>query len=113
MEWVIYIFENLNGDSSCLALSPSPIAPLPLANTPPPGDDNGPSALHGHLPRHQDHEEVLFDGSLNDILGGTLRDAVEQGNVLVQEDRVVLDLEIGNQGPADGHDEAHDKVMLH
>ena len=112
MEWVIYIFENLNGDSSCLALSPSPIAPLPLANTPPHGDVNGPSALHGHLPLHQDHEEVLFDGNLNDILGGTLRDAVEQGNVLVQEERVVLDLEIGNQGP-DGHDEAHDQVMKH
>ena len=108
MEWVIYIFENLNGDSSSLALSPSPIAPLTLANTPPPGDDNGPSALHGHSPRHQDHD----DGNLNDILGGTLRDAVEQGNVLVQEDHVVLDLEIGNQGP-DGHDEAHDKVMKH
>ena len=76
MEWVVYIFENLHGDSSCLDLTTSLIASPPLSNDPVPGDDVDPSTQPGH-------EEVLFDGNLNDIPGGTLSlcDAMEQGKV--------------------------------
>ena len=98
MEWVLYIFENLHGDSSCLALTSSSIASLPLSKSPP-GDDIDPSAQlgPGHLPNPRPHVEVLFDGNLNDILGGTLGDAIEQGKVLEPEDRVEIDLEINNR----------------
>ena len=103
MEWVVYIFENLHGDSSCLALTTSSIASPPLSNDPVPGDDVDPSTQPGH-------EEVLFDGNLNDILGGTLCDAMEQGKVLEPEDRVEIDIEINNQD-REGHGQAEDMVI--
>ena len=40
---------------------------------------------------------MLFDGNLNDILGGTLGDAIEQGKVLEPEDRVEIELDINNR----------------
>ena len=103
MEWVVYIFENLQGDSSCLALTTSPIASPPHSNRPPPGDDVDPSTQPGH-------EEVLFDGNLNDILGGTFCDAMEQEKVLEPEDRVEIDLEINNQD-WERHGQAEDMVI--
>ena len=111
MEWVLNIFENLNGDSSFLTLSATSIASLPLSNDPPPGDEE---AQHGpgHLPNPQVQERVLFDGNLNDILGGTLRDAMEQGKILERGDRVELDIEIDNQGQ-EGLDKAQDMVIYH
>ena len=112
MEWVMYIFENLHGDFSCLALTSSSIASLALSNDPPPGDDVDPSAQLGlgHLPDPRAHEEVLFDGNLNDILGGTLGDAIEQGKVLEPEDRVEIELEINNRDQ-EGQDKAPDMVI--
>ena len=111
MEWVLYIFKNLHGDSSCLALTSSSIASLPLSKSPP-GDDIDPSAQlgPGHLPNPRPHVEVLFDGNLNDILGGTLGDAIEQGKVLEPEDRVEIDLEINNRDQ-EQQDKAPDMVI--
>ena len=108
----MYIFENLHGDSSCLALTSSSIASLALSNDPPPGDDVDPSAQLGlgHLPDPRAYEEVLFDGNLNDILGGTLGDAIEQGKVLEPEDRVEIELEINNRDQ-EGQDKAPDMVI--
>ena len=85
-----------------MALTTSSIA-SPLSNNPPPGDDVDPSTQPGH-------EEVLFEGNLHDILGGTLCDAMEQGKVLEPEDRVKIDIEINNQD-REGHGQAEDMVI--
>ena len=53
---------------------------------------------------------LVFDGNLNDILGGTLGDAIEQGKVLEPEDRVEIELEINN-GDQEGQDKAPDMVI--
>ena len=64
MEWVLYIVTNLNGDSSFLTMPAPSIDLLPLSKDPPSGEQVG--------------DDVIFDGSLDDLVGATLHNAVEQ-----------------------------------
>ena len=75
MEWVLYIVTNLNGDSSFLTMPAPSIDLLPLSKDPPSGEQVG--------------DDVIFDGSLEDLVGATLHNAVEQVKHNAMQDRVI------------------------
>lgn len=73
MEWLLYMVTNLNGDSSFLTIPAPSIDLLPHSKDPPSGESAGPSDDHGQ----QVDEEVIFDGNLDDLVGGILHNEVQ------------------------------------
>ena len=75
MEWLLYMVTNLNGDSSFLTI-PAPFFfdLLPLSKDLPSGESARPSDDQGQ----QVGEEVVFDGNLDDLVGGILHNEIEQ-----------------------------------
>ena len=74
MEWLLYMVTNLNGDSSFLTIPAPSIDLLPLSKDPPSGESARPSDDQGQ----QVGEEVVFDGNLDDLVGGILHNEIEQ-----------------------------------
>ena len=74
MEWLLYMVTNLNGDSSFFTIPAPSIDSLPLSKDPPSGESARPSDDHGQ----QVGEEVVFDGNLDDLVGGILHNEMEQ-----------------------------------
>ena len=85
MEWVLYMVTNLNGDSSFLTIPAPSIATLPLSKDPPSVESAGNSDDLGQ----QVGGEVIFDGNLEDLVGGTLHK-----NMLPVGNNEVLDMVI-------------------
>ena len=75
MEWVLYIVTNLNGDSSFLTMPAPSIDLLPLSKDLPSSEQVG--------------DDVIFDGSLEDLVGAILHNAVEQVKHNAMQDRVI------------------------
>ena len=73
MEWVLYMVTNLNGDSSFLTIPAPSIATLPLSKDPPSVE----SADNSDDLGQQVGGEVIFDGNLEDLVGGTLHNNME------------------------------------
>ena len=73
MEWLLYMVTNLNGDSSFLTIPALSIDLLPLSKDPPSAESGGTSDDHGQ----QVGEEVIYDGNLDDLVGGTLHNTME------------------------------------
>ena len=85
MEWVLYMVTNLNGDSSFLTTPAPSIATLPLSKDPPSVESAGNSDDLGK----QVGDEVIFDGNVEDLVGGTLHNNMEP-----VENNEVLDMVI-------------------
>ena len=106
MEWVLYLVSNLNGDASFLTISAPTAHSLPFSKDPPSGDIAGTSDHHGQHP--QVDEEVIYDGNLVDLVGGTLQVAMKP-----VEQVVVKDLGGVNVQATEEHDEVQDIVLYH
>ena len=98
MEWVLYLVSNLNGDTSFLSIPAPSNNPLPLIEDPP-GVNAGAPDQHGQHHTAQVNEEVIFDGSLDDL---------HQVVVVEQED----DTEVNKQA-LEEHDEVQNMVISH
>ena len=106
MEWLLYLVTNLNGDASFLTI-PAPTAhSLPCSKDPPFGDIAGTSDHHvQHL---QVDEEVIFDGNLVDLVGGTLQVAMKPVEQVVVEDTGGVNVQATEE-----HNEVQDVVLYH